>query len=183
MKRERSLGRKPNATKSRAASRRSRANAPSLKASRTSKSRSAKSALPASSARVPKTTSAPRAATTAASGSTQESTKKSTAAPPDAAKKKPAKARKNSSSRGARAKKKLRLKPMKLDAAFRRHGFDEHRIATSMVGLADNLEKNKTQPKLFLDLLKEGINVLWTPPRQPADRAAVSEGPVPVILV
>jgi hypothetical protein len=81
-----------------------------------------------------------------------------------------------------RAKKKLRLKPMKLDAAFRRHGFDEHRIATSMVGLADNLEKRETEPKLFLDLLKEGIKVLWTPPR-PADRTAATEGPVPVILV
>lgn len=71
---------------------------------------------------------------------------------------------------------------MKLDDAFRRHGFDEHKIATSMVGLSDDLEKKKTEPKLFLDLLKEGIKVLWTPPR-PADRAAASEGPVPVILV
>jgi hypothetical protein len=70
---------------------------------------------------------------------------------------------------------------MKLDVAFRSHGFDEHRIATSMVGLADNLEKKKDEPKLFLDLLKEGIKVLWTPPR-PADRAVATEGPVPVIL-
>jgi hypothetical protein len=70
---------------------------------------------------------------------------------------------------------------MKLDAAFRRHGFDEHRIATSMVGLADNLEKRETEPKLFLDLLKEGIKVLLTPPR-PADRSVATEGPVPVIL-
>jgi hypothetical protein len=71
---------------------------------------------------------------------------------------------------------------MKLDAAFRSHGFDEHRIATSLVGLADNLERKKTQPKLLLDLLKEGIKVLWTPPR-PADRATATDGPVPVILV
>jgi hypothetical protein len=182
MKRERDLGPKPSATKSRAATKRSLANAPSSKASRISKSRSAKSALAASSARVPKTTSAPRAATTAATRSTKISTKKSAAAPSDAAKKKLAKGRKKRSSRGARAKEKLGLKPMKLDAAFRRHGFDEHRIATSMVGLADNLEKRETEPKLFLDLLKEGIKVLWTPPR-PADRAAVTEGPVPVILV
>ena len=70
---------------------------------------------------------------------------------------------------------------MKLDAAFRSHGFDEHRIATSMVGLADNLERKENEPKLFLDLLKEGIKVLWTPPR-PADRAVATEGPVPVIL-
>jgi hypothetical protein len=70
---------------------------------------------------------------------------------------------------------------MKLDDAFRKHGFDEHKIATSMVGLSDSLEKNNTEPKLFLDLLKEGIKVLWTPPR-PADRAVATEGPVPVIL-
>jgi hypothetical protein len=71
---------------------------------------------------------------------------------------------------------------MKLDDAMRHHGFDEHKVAKSMVGLSDHLGKKRTQPKLFLDLLKEGIKVLWTPPR-PADRAAVSEGPVPVILV
>lgn len=71
---------------------------------------------------------------------------------------------------------------MKLDDAFRRHGFDEHKIAASMVGLSESLEKKRTQPKLFLDLLKEGIKVLWTPPR-PADRPIIAEGPVPVVLM
>jgi hypothetical protein len=70
---------------------------------------------------------------------------------------------------------------MKLDDAMRHHGFDEHKVAKSMVGLANNLETKKTESKVFLDLLKEGIKVLWVPPR-PSDRAFASDGPVPVML-
>ena len=73
---------------------------------------------------------------------------------------------------------------MKLDDAMRHHGFDEHKVAQSMVGLANHLEKKKNEPKVFLDLLKEGIKVLWVPPRA-AERALANDsgGPVPVILV
>ena len=71
---------------------------------------------------------------------------------------------------------------MKLDDAMRHHGFDEHKVARSMVGLADNLENKKNQPKVYLDLLKEGIKILWVPPR-PTERAIASDAPVPVILV
>lgn len=181
MPRERNLGQKPSATKNHAATKRSPANAPSSKASPISKSRLAKSALPASSARERKSTSAPPAATIAASRSTKTSAKKSAAAVSDAPTKKRAKARKNPSSSDAHAKKARRLKPMKLDAAMRHHGFDEHKLARSAVGLLDDFEKRKNERKLHLDLLKEGFKIFSVP--RPADRPIIAEGPVPVVLM
>jgi hypothetical protein len=71
---------------------------------------------------------------------------------------------------------------MKLDDAMRHHGFDEHKLAHTYLGLADDLVKKKGERKLLLDLLKETTKVLWVPPR-PAERAIIREGPVPVILV